>query len=93
MSERRWPFSRVIRTVKAHPAHELVALSAEPSWWKRALRFVWCAFLILTGHVAYVTYEQTVQVVPEPAAFQYDNPFTSFTLVLLQLVRAPPALA
>ena len=79
--------------VEARPDPALVALAGERSPWKRLVRFVWCAFLILIGQLAFVSYEPAVRTCVRTTALQYHNPFTLTALALLRLIRAPPQFA
>jgi len=78
----------------ASPAPELVALAQERSRWKRAARLLWCAYLILTGQLALVSYEPCLnQPRPEVVPSTYASPVRAPFAVLLTSLRSPPQLA
>ncbi len=72
-------------------APELLALTQEPSGWKRWLRVVWCFVLLLTGQLTLMVRTMARRRPSFRASHTiYQSPLRHAVLSTLHGVRAPP---
>jgi len=82
--------ARTLRAVR-RPDPRLLAVAAEPLLWKRWIRALWCAVLILCGRLSVLVAVALSRPSIAPALFTCRAPLGRLAPALLPRPRAPPA--